>query len=100
MPKIIGTCGNCGGPVGFSDGWMSTEPEKPKCRSCGSIPKNVFGPTIEMDPKPAPYDNKAMSITQKLLNPKDGDSPGTKAAIESLRKERDIPVGLLFKRMS
>lgn len=52
MPKIIGTCGNCGGPVTLPDTWMGIYPPSPSCDYCGSIPVNPYGKVIPMNPKP------------------------------------------------
>lgn len=47
MNNIIGTCGNCGGPVEIPS--MMVNPV-PKCTKCGATPKNLFGPKIDMEP--------------------------------------------------
>ena len=49
---IVGTCGNCGGPVEIPEIWMGIYPPTPKCRSCGSIPQNAFGSRLPMQRKP------------------------------------------------
>jgi len=51
MSQVIGTCGICGGPVGYSDTWMSTLPQTPRCMTCGAEPVEPHGPTIPMKPK-------------------------------------------------
>lgn len=47
--QIIGTCGKCGGPVVYLGTWNSVLPQIPKCSHCGSMPKNAFGPVLEME---------------------------------------------------
>lgn len=49
---IVGTCGNCGGSVEVPKVWMGIIPPVPTCRTCGAIPKNVFGPRLPMNPSP------------------------------------------------
>lgn len=47
---IIGTCGNCGGPVEVPDVWWGVYRPSPTCRNCGAVPEKTFGPTIKMKP--------------------------------------------------
>jgi hypothetical protein len=47
---IVGTCGNCGGPVVMNITWLQVEP-RPTCRDCGAMAKNKYGNTIEMEQK-------------------------------------------------
>lgn len=49
---IIGTCGNCGGPVCVPDLWGGLHPPVPECARCGSIPANPHGPVMPMQPAP------------------------------------------------
>ena len=46
--KIIGTCGNCGGPVVKP----RISPSSPYCRDCGASVKRGYGPVIPMEPRP------------------------------------------------
>ena len=52
--KIVGTCGNCGGPVTLPTVWWSVIPPVPRCRQCGATPKSSYGKTIPMNPFPKP----------------------------------------------
>jgi hypothetical protein len=60
MPKIddivVGTCGNCGGPVCIPRVWMSVIKPIPTCERCGSQPQDSFGPTLPMKPAPVRRD--------------------------------------------
>ena len=47
MSQIIGTCGNCGGPVEFP---MFMVNPVPYCRSCRSMPVEAYGKVIPMKP--------------------------------------------------
>lgn len=44
----VGTCSLCGGRVALSRLWMSTEPQLPRCTSCGAYPEKPFGAVIPM----------------------------------------------------
>lgn len=48
---IVGTCGNCGGPVNVPDLWGGVIPPKPTCGNCGAVAAN-YGPVIQMQPNP------------------------------------------------
>lgn len=48
---IVGTCGICGGPVECPDTFLSIYPPTPTCRHCGAVPKQAFGPVIDMEPR-------------------------------------------------
>lgn len=47
---VVGTCGNCGGPVDVPDVWMGIYPPVPTCRHCGATAKPKNGPPMEMNP--------------------------------------------------
>jgi len=49
---VVGTCGNCGGPVAVPQVWMGIYPPIPTCRSCDATPQNAHGPRIAMNPPP------------------------------------------------
>jgi hypothetical protein len=49
---LVGTCGNCNGPVEVPQAWFGIYPPVPTCRSCGATPPNAFGPRIAMNPSP------------------------------------------------
>jgi hypothetical protein len=49
---IVGTCGNCGGPVEIPQAWFGIYPPTPTCRSCGATPKEAFGRRLPMNPSP------------------------------------------------
>lgn len=52
---LIGTCGNCGGPVETPDAWLGILPPPAACQSCGSTPKKSYepyGPVLPMNPAP------------------------------------------------
>jgi hypothetical protein len=53
MP-IVGTCGNCLGPVATPEIWGGIDPPVPTCRRCGSTVANPYGPVMPMNPKPEP----------------------------------------------
>ena len=48
--QSIGTCGNCGGMVAVPTAWYGIYPPTPTCVRCGAVPKNTYGPRMEMDP--------------------------------------------------
>lgn len=50
--RIIGTCGNCGGPVGVPTLWLGIYPPTPQCLSCHAIPKEAHGKVLPMQPSP------------------------------------------------
>jgi hypothetical protein len=50
--RVIGTCGNCGGPVMVPEIWSGTMPPTPACATCGARAKASHGPTIPMEPAP------------------------------------------------
>lgn len=50
MP-IVGTCGNCGGPVQTPDMWGGIIPPTPTCMRCGATAANQYGPVIPMAPR-------------------------------------------------
>lgn len=52
MRNVIGTCGNCGGAVGFPDVWHGVQPPTPSCFNCHAQAKNPYGPIIAMAPSP------------------------------------------------
>lgn len=62
MDKVIGTCSICGGPVTVTNPWMGLFPPIPHCNSCGAVPKQPHGPTIDMK-KP---DNIYQQINYKV----------------------------------
>lgn len=43
--QVIGTCGNCGGPVEMPS--MMVDPVA-RCRVCGASPRDAYGPVIPM----------------------------------------------------
>lgn len=45
---IVGTCGNCGGPVQTPHMWGSVIPPVPTCTKCGARAINPYGPVIPM----------------------------------------------------
>jgi len=51
--NIIGTCGNCGGPIISPQMWAGSGPFPEWCYSCGAKPKGViaasWGPLREME---------------------------------------------------
>jgi hypothetical protein len=40
MYKVVGTCSICSGDVVLYDNWMSTNPQKRTCRTCGAQEKS------------------------------------------------------------
>lgn len=48
MNRIVGTCGNCGGPVVVPVAWMGTLPPIPACNECGAEVRKPYGPTLKM----------------------------------------------------
>lgn len=50
--QIVGTCGNCGGPVEVPTVWHGIYPPAPACRHCGATAKQDFGPRMPMNPSP------------------------------------------------
>ena len=56
MTHIIGTCGNCGGPVEVPKAWLGIDPPVPTCRSCGATLARLYGPVLPMMPRPKGYD--------------------------------------------
>jgi hypothetical protein len=48
---IIGTCSLCSGSVSVPAVWMGVIPPIPTCDSCGAVPKEKYGKTIEMEPQ-------------------------------------------------
>lgn len=51
---IIGTCSLCSGPVGMPNNLTITMTATPCCFRCGAVPRNPFGPRIEMQPRFVP----------------------------------------------
>lgn len=52
---VLGTCSICGGPVVVPTVYHSVNRPIPKCKHCGAIEKQNFGPIIPMiPPKPQP----------------------------------------------
>lgn len=51
MKEIVGTCGNCGGPVTVPVVWHGINPPRPTCDQCGAHPVQSFGPVLPMAPK-------------------------------------------------
>ena len=50
---VVGTCGNCGGPVMVPDLWGGIIPPTPTCANCNSTAKAGFGEVLPMEkPKP------------------------------------------------
>lgn len=49
---IVGTCGNCGGPVSVPAFWYGINNPTPTCCNCGSSAKEDFGPVLPMRPRP------------------------------------------------
>lgn len=45
---IIGTCGDCGGPVTVPKIWSGVIPPTPQCAQCGAYAAKSYGPTIPM----------------------------------------------------
>lgn len=45
---VIGTCGNCGGPVSLPVAWYGTQRATPTCENCGAKAKVAHGPTLPM----------------------------------------------------
>jgi hypothetical protein len=52
MSQVIGTCGNCGGPVSYPNNWMGTGRPSARCENCKSEAENNWGPTLPMKSKP------------------------------------------------
>lgn len=50
MNTTIGTCSLCGGRVSVPTQWAATAPPIPTCESCGAMPRDRYGPKVEMDP--------------------------------------------------
>jgi len=50
--KVVGTCGNCGGPVTVPAVWHGTVPPVPTCRNCRAVAKQDHGPVMPMEPSP------------------------------------------------
>lgn len=48
--KIIGTCSECGGPVGIPLAWLGIFPPAPECLHCHATKKDSYGPVIDMEP--------------------------------------------------
>lgn len=70
---ILGTCSLCRGPVEVPNTWYGVQPPTPKCRKCGAVPQEPYGPIIPMaqpfatQPQP---DTSAPSIPYWMLLPK------------------------------
>jgi len=68
--RVIGTCGNCGGPVVVPFAIWKVGPVTPKCRDCGSVPAQAYGPVIPMEPKqsddPTPSLDQILKTVQKI----------------------------------
>jgi len=50
---VLGTCGNCGGPVTMPSSWMGILQPPKRCRRCGATAAE-HGPRMPMNP-PAVY---------------------------------------------
>lgn len=48
MNYIVGTCGNCGGPVLMPYVWTSIGPRPCACASCKAVPAQDYGPVLTM----------------------------------------------------
>jgi hypothetical protein len=64
--KVIGTCGNCGGPVCVPTFWYGIYPPTPSCTQCNAVPKHAHGPVIPMEKpsRPKQY-GEVFSATNK-----------------------------------
>lgn len=49
---IVGTCSCCGGPVCVPMVYWSVVPPVPKCRHCGAVAVQDYGPVIQTRPNP------------------------------------------------
>ena len=50
--RIVGTCGNCGGPVTMPEMWLSLNKSGPRCERCGARACEGFGPPVPMRAPP------------------------------------------------
>lgn len=60
MP-VVGTCGNCGGPVMTPELWGGAIPPTPECAHCGATPQSSFGPVIPMTPRKKAPTSRALA---------------------------------------
>lgn len=49
---VIGTCGNCGGPVSVPAIWHGVSRPTPRCERCHAAPQQSFGPILPMRSTP------------------------------------------------
>jgi hypothetical protein len=49
--RVVGTCGNCGGPVVVPIYFHSVVMPTPTCRGCGATVKADYGPRLPMNPR-------------------------------------------------
>lgn len=61
--RVVGTCSICGGCVVVPTVlWMVGPPPPPKCRSCGAVAKESYGPVIPMEsPRREPSELEKMA---------------------------------------
>lgn len=83
---LIGTCGNCGGPVEVPDIWMGIYRPTPTCRVCGAVPERAFGPVIPMRNKSGGYKYGQGRLEGKIrtrspFSPADQDDASTEGWI-------------------
>lgn len=63
--RVIGTCGNCGGPVEAYIFLHYVGPmPPPKCHQCGAEPANAHGPVIPMKRTPSPDDPSPYDLSR------------------------------------
>lgn len=79
MRVVIGTCGNCGGPVSYDDFSGYMPPSSAWCQYCFAIPKAPWGPVLDMrnqpttpppPSKPAPENVLINEATQQPIQPR------------------------------
>lgn len=51
MDIILGKCSICGGRVTVPEIYWSTVPPTPKCKKCGAVATQNYGPVIPMTPR-------------------------------------------------
>lgn len=93
--QTIGTCSLCGGAVQVPMFWGGSVPPTPRCSNCNATKKNVYGGVIDMEAETA-SDRAHKNLKNILINQK--DSPGVCKAIEAFKRERHIPIEVLFRR--
>lgn len=64
MNQIIGTCGNCGGPVSIRDEISGLTAA---CGLCGSTPIQTFGPVLAMNKAPERVKNIGETMVEAFI---------------------------------